>query len=164
MIANMGELTGPGMIVADTMIADYLKMLTVPGKVNSRGYAGIFDQVPDSWRKEGCVASHAMELHYVFGALDDRESWEAHVNLYSLSGAKSSVPIISETDRKVSETMMTIWTQFAKTGNPGVRGLKEWPAWDRQSDQYLLITEPLQVKSGYSELAKIKGVRSARTI
>jgi hypothetical protein len=69
--------------------------------------------------------------------------------------------VISNADRKVSEAMMTIWTQFARTGNPSVKGLVEWPAWDKTSDQYLDITEPLQVKSGYSDLVKIKAIRSS---
>jgi para-nitrobenzyl esterase len=161
MVSNMGELTGPGLVVNEQLIVDYLKFLTTPSKKSSRGYAAVFDQVPGSWKKEGCVAAHAMELHYVFGALDDKEAWEGFVNpLYSLAGAKSTAPTISDVDRKVSEAMMTIWTQFAKTGNPSVKGLIEVPPLDRSHDQYLLISERLQVKSGYSDLAKIKGIRS----
>lgn len=160
----MGELTGPGLVIADRIIGDYLRLLVGPGEACSRGYAAVFDQVPDSWRKEGCVAAHAMELHYVFGALDDAESWKALVTGYSLSGAKSTVPTISDADRKVSEVMMTIWTQFAKTGDPGVEGLINWPAWDKDSDRYLLIVETLQVKYGYSDLTKIRAIRSALSL
>ena len=164
MISNMGELTGPGMVVIDGMITVYLKLLSGPSKASSRGYVAVFDRVPDSWRQEGCVAAHGIELHYVFGALDNKEEWEAQVINYSSSGAKSSIPIITETDKEVSEAVMTIWAQFARTGNPSVKGLIEWPAWDETGNQYLLITERLQVKSGYSDLKKIKGIRTSRSI
>jgi para-nitrobenzyl esterase len=163
-VSNMGELTGPGLVIADTMIGDYIIMLNGPSNTNSRGYAAIFDKVPDNWRHEGCVAAHGMELHYMFGSLDVSEAWEAHYNGFALSGAKSLVPTISNVDRNISEAMMKIWTQFARTGNPSVKGIVEWPAWEPVSDQYLYIGEQLKVKSGYSDLLKIKPVRSSMSL
>ena len=62
-------------------------------------------------------------------------------------------------DRKISEAMMSIWTQFARTGNPSVKGLIEWPAWDEAGDRYLFIAETLEIKSGYSDLTKIQPIR-----
>lgn len=156
MVSNKGELTGPGFVVADQMIKDYLRLLTGPSTAGSRGYAAVFDQVPENWRREGCVAAHAMELHYVFGGLDDTEAWAAHMGGYTASGAKSSLPVISASDRAIAENMMTIWTHFARTGNPSVKGLIEWPAWDQTTDEYLLITDPLQIKHGYSDLTNIE--------
>jgi para-nitrobenzyl esterase len=47
---------------------------------------------------------------------------------------------------------MRMWTQFAKTGDPSVEGLIDWPAWDPAGDNYLDIAWPLQVKSGYSQI------------
>ena len=105
-----------------------------------------------------------MELHYVFGALDDAGAWAAAKAGYTTSGAKSPVPTISNSDRAVAENIMTLWTNFAKTGNPNVKGLIEWPAWERKTDKYLLITDPLQVKSGYTDLLKIKPDTSKQTI
>jgi para-nitrobenzyl esterase len=164
MVANKGELTGPGMLIADMMIKDYLRLLTGQSTVNSRGYAALFDQVPENWRHEGCVAAHGMELHYVFGALDDAKTWAGSMGGYSTSGAKSTMPVISDSDRAVAENMMTIWTNFATTGNPSVKGLIEWPAWDHTTDKYLLITDPLQIKHGYSDLIKIEPDRSRQVI
>lgn len=60
--------------------------------------------------------------------------------------------------------MMRIWTQFAGTGDPSVKGLIEWPAWDEAADRYLLITEALEIKSGYSALTKIQPIRIGITI
>jgi len=163
-VANKGELTGPGMLIADMMIKDYLRLLTGPSTPDSRGYAAVFDQVPEGWRREGCVAAHGMELHYVFGAIDDDEAWENAKAGYTSSGAKSPLPEISDSDRRVAENIMTIWTNFARTGNPSVKGLIEWPAWERTTDEYLLITDPLQVKSGYYDLLNIKPDTSKQTI
>jgi para-nitrobenzyl esterase len=50
--------------------------------------------------------------------------------------------------------MMKIWTQFARTGNPSVKGLVYWPPWDKDTDKYLYIAEPLVVKLGYSKVAQ----------
>jgi para-nitrobenzyl esterase len=163
-VANHGELYGPGSLIADMMIKDYLRLLNGKSTKKSRGYAAVFDQVPEGWRREGCVAAHGMELHYVFGALDDTGAWAAAKAGYADSGAKSSVPTVSETDRKVAENIETIWTTFARTGNPSVKGLIDWPAWDAKTDRYLLITEPLQVKTKYTDLLKIKPNTSKWTI
>jgi carboxylesterase type B len=97
----------------------------------------------------------------MFGSLDVAEAWESHFGGFTLSGATSPVPVISSVDRKISENMMTIWTHFAKTGDPSVKGLIEWPAWDKSHDQYLYISETLEVRSGYSDLIKIKPVKSS---
>jgi para-nitrobenzyl esterase len=163
-VANKGELTGPGSLIADMMIKDYLRLLTGKSTAKSRGYAAVFDQVLEGWRREGCVAAHGMELHYVFGALDDAGAWAAAKHGYADSGAKSPVPAVSAADRKVADNMETIWTTFAKTGNPSVKGLIDWPAWESQTDQYLLITDPLQVKTKYTDLLKIKADTSKWTI
>ena len=110
------------------------------------------------------MAAHGMELHFVFGSLDIPKPGKP---------ALAAIPIPAQNPRfrkfqmlieKSPKTMMTIWTQFARTGNPSVKGLVEWPAWDKASDQYLYITEPLQVKSGYSDLAKIKPIRTGKSL
>lgn len=153
-LANLGELTGPGYVYAPYMIPGYVSLLSGMSKIKCRGYAGIFDQMPINWRKEGGVATHAMEMHYVFGALDNIAEWENIHFLYASGGAKSKTPLITDADRNVSEAMMKIWVKFAKTGDPSVRGLVNWPSWEEDTDSYLYITEPLQVKSGFSKIAQ----------
>jgi para-nitrobenzyl esterase len=154
LLANMGELTGPGFLVAPQMVTGYVNLLSGAGQAGVKGYAGIFDQVPYNWRREGGVASHAMEIHFVFGALDDAEAWKALFFLYARAGAKTPAPLITDADRRVSGAMMQMWAQFARTGDPSVEGLVTWPAWEKATDRYLYIVEPLQVKSGYSEVAQ----------
>jgi para-nitrobenzyl esterase len=152
LICNMGELTGPGFIVFPKMIPGYLKSFAGAKAAGVKAYAGIFDQVPPNWRKEGGVSSHGMEMHYVFGAVDDMAIWKT-AN-YKAAGCKAPLPVITDAERKVSEYMMQMWTQFARTGNPSVKGLIEWPDWEPATDKYLYIVEPLQVKAGYSKVQK----------
>jgi para-nitrobenzyl esterase len=59
---------------------------------------------------------------------------------------------------------MRIWTGFAKTGNPSIKGLIEWPVWEPSTDEYLLIADPLQIKPGQSNLLKIQADTSKQTI
>ena len=114
------------------------------------------DQVPSKWKQEGCVSVHAMELGYVFGDWDNSIRWWPFLfNLLARGGgAKTSDPGLTDADRKVSENMMSMWAQFARTGDPNVKGRITWPAYQSATDQYLYIAEPLQVKSGFSKVAQ----------
>ena len=164
LLSDLGELTGPGLVIADTAIANYLILLNTPTEAGSPGYAIVFDRVPDNWRKEGCVSAHGMELHYMFGSLDVTEAWEAHAGGFALAGAKSPMPILTDVDRAVSENMVTIWTRFARTGNPSVPGVVEWPAWQKDSDLYLYVNESFEIKAGYSALGTIEPIRIGVTL
>jgi len=151
---NLGEVTGPGMILLPGIIPDYVKMLPSASKVGVKSYAYIFDHVPSKWRQEGCISTHAMQTAYVFGNVDVPREWALLYFLASQSGAKSEDPGVTDVDRKVSEEMMSMWTQFAKTGDPNIKGLITWPAYEASSDQYLYIADPLQVKSGFSMIGQ----------
>jgi para-nitrobenzyl esterase len=154
MFAVLGEITGPGFVHVPHVIPNYVSLLSGASKANVKGYAGIFDQIPGNWKSEGAVSCHGTECHYIFGALDDQEGWKHVFNIYSEAGAKSPVPLITDTDRRVSETMMRIWTQFARTGDPNFPGLVTWPVWDEATDQYLYIAEQVQARAGYSKIAQ----------
>ncbi|HXW03670.1 MAG TPA: carboxylesterase family protein [Vicinamibacterales bacterium] len=58
-------------------------------------------------------ARHAGEIEYVFGALDSLPTvpWE-------------------DSDRRLSDAMMTYWTNFARSGDPNGAGLPKWPRYD----------------------------------
>ena len=138
------------------VIPDYVNILNGVNKSGQKGYACIFDHVPSVWKQEGCVAFHALELSYVFGDWGNSTGWwPVMFSLLSTgSGAKSPDPGLTDIDRKVSENMMAMWAQFAKTGDPNVEGLTAWPAYEAETDQYLYIAEPLEVKSGFSKVAQ----------
>jgi para-nitrobenzyl esterase len=149
--ANLGEVTGPGVLVFPFLIPGYVDMLSSVSRAGQKGYAAIFDHVPAGWKREGCVSTHAMELGYVFGDWDNKAgNWPMLYLLASQSGAKSPDPGLTDTDKRVSEAMMTMWAQFARTGDPNIKGLTAWPAYDEATDRYLYIAETLEVKSGFS--------------
>jgi len=152
--ANLGELTGPGYVHVPEMVPGYVKLLNAANRGGVKGYAAIFDQVPGNFREEGGVSAHAMEMHYVFGNVDEPMPWERLRYMYQAAGAKSPMPVITDTDRNVAEAMMQIWTTFARTGNPSVKGLIDWPAYDEGSDKYLYIVDPLEVRAGFSRIAQ----------
>jgi len=65
-------------------------------------------------------AAHATDIEYVFSALDSRAlAWR-------------------DDDRKVADMMGTMWTNFAKTGNPNGNGVPDWPAWAPSGDHRLM--------------------------
>jgi len=146
--ANQGELTeeplGHGLTA-------YLSRLTAVSKSDNNAYAALFSHVPSIWKQEGILAFHGLELPYVFGLLAVLPNSIFYDSFAHPAGAQSHDPGLTEDDQQVSEAMMTMWVQFAKTGDPSVEGLIDWPTWDPASDQYLDIAWPLEVKSGYSK-------------
>jgi para-nitrobenzyl esterase len=65
-------------------------------------------------------ARHAGEIEYVFGTLDSvpKVTWQPE-------------------DRRLSDLMMTCWTNFARSGDPSSAGVPKWPAY--AADQYQVM-------------------------
>ncbi|HET58317.1 MAG TPA: hypothetical protein ENN35_07750, partial [Deltaproteobacteria bacterium] len=99
-------------------------------------YAYIFDHVMSGWAAEGGVAYHGIELVYVFNY---PESAYSH-HLLGLTGFPPGDPPPigwSETDTEVADTMMTMWTNFAKTGDPGF----DWEPYTSAVKGYLEVSQ-----------------------
>jgi para-nitrobenzyl esterase len=69
---------------------------------------------PPSKFHPGSFAFHSDDIEYVFGTLDTRPGSEWRPE-----------------DRKLSDQMMSYWTNFAKTGDPNGPGLPEWPKYGK---------------------------------
>ncbi len=113
-------------------------------------YAYIFDHVPALWDAQGVGAYHGIELVYTFNY---PESFYSHY-LFGLTGLviDRTIPpadVIAGTgygleDIALTDTMMTMWANFATTGDPGISGVVQWDPYTTLEDNYLLITADSQ--------------------
>ncbi len=108
-------------------------MIRAMENVSSRAYLYHFTRVQETGMLKGFGAFHASEIAYVFNTSG------------SFSGSPEQA---SETDRRLADGMITYWTQFAKTGDPNVNGLPEWPAYETASDKHLELGDTIRVGSG----------------
>jgi len=128
-------------------------------KQKSPIFVYLFDHVPDGWKSLPAAeavnhAFHGLDVAYEFGFYP----WvSAFVDtLFFPPFPPTTNPGLDQKDTYVSEAMMTMWTRFAATGNPSVKHLINWPAYapPPNTDQYLLIDDPLQVLSGFTTLVE----------
>jgi len=77
-------------------------------------------------------ATHALEIPFVFGTLDDTE-----FGVY---------PKRDEINAKISEIIMDSWISFARSGNPNHDGIPEWATYDIKNRYTLLIGNDIELK------------------
>eukprot|EP00794_Sanderia_malayensis_P000227 gene228-842_t len=76
--------------------------------------------------------AHTVEIDFVFGS--------------PVSGRASfMLGNVTEQDKTISKAMMEMWTNFAKTGNPG----RNWPEYTASEKEYLEIGANLTVKKSH---------------
>jgi para-nitrobenzyl esterase len=91
-------------------------------------YRYYFSHRPPGPEGERLGASHGVDIAYVFGNL-------------------SVFPFPwNDADRRLSEEIMSYWTNFAKTGDPNGMGLPKWPVYNRADDNVLDFGDPVSVR------------------
>lgn len=103
-------------------------------KVPAKTYFYQFTRIPPGATPLG--AFHALEIGYVFG------------NLVPILPTSDPETYFDDTDKALSETMMSYWTSFAAKGDPNDKELPLWPTYDAETDQYIEFGDRVQVKSG----------------
>lgn len=113
-------------------------------------YAYIFTHVPELWAAQGVGAYHGIELVYVFNY---PASFYSHY-LFGLTGlavdfTTPAATVIAGTgygaaDIALADTMMTMWANFAATGDPSISGAVQWLPYTTAGDNYLEISAGAQ--------------------
>lgn len=136
-------------------------------------YATLFSHQPAGWRARGVEAYHAAELAYMFnmpesvvthhllGLVIDRATGQylviGDLNGNGVTGSQGDpVDILvsagfDETDDAVIDRMLTIWTNYAKTGDPSIPGEIDYPLYDAASESYVDIGAEASVNTGLGE-------------
>ncbi len=76
-------------------------------------------------------AAHAAEIGYVFGNLEEPKPG----------------------DVTLSNAFMDHWVQFAKTGDPNIARMTEWPAFTTQNDAHLVMDKTIKVETALRKAA-----------
>lgn len=144
----------------------------------SNHYATLFTKVPGGWQDQGLLAYHACELSYVHGY---PESLIGHYQLRLVinptTGASLAIDDLNgngvtgsagdtediwtsagwnEDDTLVADTAMTLWSNFAKTGDPSIPDVLEWTPYTRDNDLYLELGVTPAMKAGQSSLTFLR--------
>ncbi|SER57639.1 carboxylesterase/lipase family protein [Halopseudomonas bauzanensis] len=131
-------------------------------------FATLFSHQPRGWREQGVEAYHGAELaymfnmrgsvitHYQLGLVIDPATGESLVigdlNGNGVTGSQGDAADIyasagfDATDDEVIERMLTIWTNFAKTGDPSIPGELDYPLYDGQTQRYVELSDQAEVK------------------
>ncbi len=119
---DAGALVAESTIVGDMDInTGVRKMAIAMAKQGAPVYRYLFTR-----SRAGKLPGHSDELPYIF-------------NTPTVGGVGQTLPTFDATDQRVSEAMMTAWTQFAKTGNPNLPGSNAWPRYTVQNDRFIVF-------------------------
>jgi para-nitrobenzyl esterase len=150
-----------------TALIEYMPWMATKRRTNT--YVYMFNRVPAGWADKGILAYHGSELlyvfnyplsavsHYLLGLVIDPATGVKMVigdlngNGVTGSAGDTADVIASEgwsaADTAVADTMMTIWTNFAKTGNPSTTTFT-WPAYTAANDTYAELGTTPAAKTG----------------
>ncbi|HEY2114172.1 MAG TPA: carboxylesterase/lipase family protein, partial [Candidatus Angelobacter sp.] len=102
----------------------WARMATKTG--HQPAYLYYFSRRPPGPQSARLRAFHASEIAYVFGTFVWPFPWE-------------------DTDKKLSDAMISYWVNFAASGNPNGGSLAKWPAYSAKDDQALEFGDQIAV-------------------
>jgi para-nitrobenzyl esterase len=145
------EVTGGTIVIPPSVIGE--RLITMSGNQKSNIYVYIFTQVPEGWKTLGQYAWHGSDVSYMLGGLPI-------IGMFPGALVPTSNPLdpgLSEKDYWVSEFMMRMLVNFAKTGDPSVADMGvAWPAYKNPDLYYLDIGyRPLIMPGFTSVTAKV---------
>jgi para-nitrobenzyl esterase len=134
-------------------------------------YVYVFSRVPSGWAAMNLLSGHGGELPYLFNYPPGFvTNYQFGLVLDPVTGAKPAIGDLNgngvtgsagdtadifasaeygATDVAVADTTMTIWTNFAKTGNPSTSDLS-WPIYTSANDAYVELGSTPMAKTGLS--------------
>lgn len=126
-------------------------------------YAYRFSHLPAGWQALGGSAYHGVDLIYLF---NHPESFAVHF-WFGLTGLSpeqigdrdGNGTVADPTDIRLStqfgaedaamvDTVMTLWTHFARTGTPTISDAVPWPPYTRTGEHYLELGAPPEIRTG----------------
>ena len=129
---DAGALTAEATIVGDMDInTGVRRMAIVMAHQGVPVYRYLFTRA-----RAGKLPGHSDELPYLFGT-------------GAVNGVGVSAPPFDAADKQVAETMQTMWTQFAKTGNPNPPGTNAWPAYTVAGDRFIVFGDSVSTGTAF---------------
>jgi para-nitrobenzyl esterase len=98
-------------------------------------YRYVFARAAPAAAVLGLGAFHGSEIPYVFGTTE--------------RAAGLARDGVEEADRELSERMMGYWIRFAQTGDPNGDGAPEWPLYEADQDNVLVLDVESRVEHGF---------------
>lgn len=110
----------------------WVREQTKTGK--SPAFLYYFTRIPPNPVGEKYHAYHAAEIQYVFGNLSPKVQWQ-------------------DADKKLSDTMLQYWVNFAAKGDPNGPGVPPWPRYDATLDAGMEFGDSVMVKRNINKTA-----------
>jgi para-nitrobenzyl esterase len=102
-----------------------------------------------SWKTPaygGMWALHSLILPFVFGNHDYGKSWDMKDSPSLRAAADPSHDYL-----RVGDEVIAIWTQFARTGNPAIPALGDWPPYTPEARNTMLLNRESRLTKGMRE-------------
>ncbi len=129
---DAGALAAESTIVGDIDINTGVRKIAISMAQHEPGvYRYLFARA-----RAGKLPGHTAELPYVFGTP-------------TVDGLGLPGPAFDATDLQLSQAMETMWTQFAKTGNPNPPGSNAWPAYTVSGDRFIVFGDTVATGTAF---------------